>query len=81
MPPYKTSFKRAGSLFFVSICQLQYIKYFSKLGVIFFLVQKLNRFQPSCLLFFDVAQKPHVTWELTTESTSHSRYIANGRTG
>ena len=42
----------------------------------FFLGQKLNRFQPYHFLFWDISQKTHVTWELTTESASHSNYLA-----
>ena len=38
-------------------------------GVFFLGGQKLNRFQPYCLLFFGVSQQTHVTWEETAEST------------
>ena len=49
-PLRKTPFKRPDSTYFLEV----FANYISKFGVLLFLGQKLNRFQPYCFLFLDV---------------------------
>ena len=67
MPPEKTPLKRPGSKYFCEFSSTA----LECLGSCFCLGQNLNRFEPCRFLCLDVSQKLHVSWEETTESTSH----------